>query len=119
MKNKSKAKEFFENTGFIGMLIWMLPILIYEGIDELCEKRRKAKEPKPDVVKFVCSKCGETFTARNDEKEMYKHGNDGYSYSKPMECPKCHHMKTNPTSEIMTKVKFFLTQNKLCQEQSV
>ena len=97
-KKKTKTAEFFENIGFgisvIWMLIWMLPILIYEGIDEFLEKRRKAKEPKPDAVKFVCSECGETFTSENKEKAVQ--GSDGFSYYKPIECPKCHGMRTSP-----------------------
>lgn len=102
MKKKSKIAEFFENVGFslyvIWMLIWLLPILIYEGIEELCEKRRKAKEPKPDAIKFVCSECGETFTIENDAKDFQMRGTDGekYSYLKPLECPKCHGMRTSP-----------------------
>ena len=98
MKKKSKIAEFFENVGlgigFIWMLIWMLPILIYEEIEEICEKRRKAKEPKPEPIKFVCSECGETFTSENKEKAVQ--GSDGFSYYKPIECPKCHGMRTSP-----------------------
>ena len=97
-KKKTKTAEFFENIGFgisvIWMLIWMLPILIYEGIDEFLEKRRKAKEPKPDAVKFVCSECGETFTSENKEKAVQ--GSDGFSYYEPIECPKCHSLRTSP-----------------------
>ena len=102
MKKKSKIAEFFENVGFslyvIWMLIWLLPILIYEGIEEFCEKRRKAKEPKPDAIKFVCFECGETFTIENDAKDFQMRGTDGeeHSYLKPIECPKCHSMRTSP-----------------------
>jgi DNA-directed RNA polymerase subunit RPC12/RpoP len=101
-KKKSKVAEFFEKVGYslyvIWMLIWMLPILIYEEIEELCEKRRKAKEPKPEPVKFVCSECGETFTIENDAKDFQMRGTDGEEYSclKPIECPKCHGMRTSP-----------------------
>jgi len=101
-KKKTKIAEFFENVGFglyvIWMFIWLLPILIYEGIDELLEKRRKAKKPKPDAVKFVCSECGETFTIEDDAKDFQMRGTDGekYSYLKPIECPKCHGMRTSP-----------------------
>ena len=104
MKKKNKAKEFFENVGFgigiIWMLICLLPLLIYEGIDELLEKRRKAKDPKPDAVKFVCAECGETFTIENDAKEFQLKGTDGeeYTYIEPVECPKCHNMRTSPES---------------------
>ena len=104
MKKKNKAKEFFENVGFgigiIWMLICLLPLLIYEGIDELLEKMRKAKEPKPDAIKFVCSECGETFTIENDAKEFQMKGTDGeeHSYIEPVECPKCHNMRTSPES---------------------
>ena len=70
MKNKSKAKEFFEGLGMTLGIIWMSPILIYGGIEELCEKRRKAKEPKPDAIKFVCSECGEIFASENKEKAV-------------------------------------------------
>ena len=101
-KKKTKVAEFFENVGFclyvIWMFIWLLPILIYEGIDELLEKRRKAKKPKPDAVKFVCSECGETFTIENEAKDFQMRGTDGeeYAYLKPIECPKCHGMRTSP-----------------------
>ena len=94
-KKKNKVAEFFENVGFglciIWILIWLLPILIYEEIEEICEKRRKAKEPKPEPIKFVCSECGETFTIENDAKDFQMRGTDGeeHSYLKPIECPKC------------------------------
>lgn len=94
MKNKSKAKEFFEGLGIALGIIWMSPILIYEGIEELCEKRRKAKEPKPEPIKFVCSECGEIFASENKEKAVQ--GIDGFSYYEPIECPKCHGMRTSP-----------------------
>lgn len=98
MKKKTKIAEFFEEFGFslyiIWMLIFFLPIWIYEGIDEHCKKRRKAKEPKPDAVKFVCSECGEIFTSENKEKAVQ--GSDGFSYYEPIECPKCHGMRTSP-----------------------
>ncbi|MBR5082006.1 MAG: hypothetical protein IKX35_06165 [Bacteroidales bacterium] len=97
-KKKTKTTEFFENIGFgisvIWMLICLLPILIYEEIEEICEKRRKAKEPKPEPFKYVCSECGETFTSENKEKAVQ--GSDGFSYYKPIECPKCHGMRTSP-----------------------
>ena len=101
-KKKTKVAEFFENVGFclyvIWMFIWLLPILIYEGIDELLEKRRKAKKPKPDAVKFVCSECGETFTIENDAKEFQMEGTDGekHTYLEPVSCPKCHGTRTRP-----------------------
>ena len=100
-KKKSKTKEFFENVGMSISFIWMLPILICEGIKEHCEKKRKEKEPKPDAVKFVCSECGETFLVENTEKELELRGKDGeeHSYTEPKECPKCHGMRTRPESE--------------------
>lgn len=103
-KKKTKTAKFFENVGLgIGMtwmLIFMLPILIYEGIDELLEKRRKAKEPKPEPVKFACSECGETFTPEKLDKKLQLRGNDGekHSYLEPSECPKCHGTRTRPES---------------------
>ena len=102
-KKKTKTSKFFENVGLgigmIWMLIFMLPILIYEEIDELFKKKRKSKEPKPDTIKFVCSECGEAFTAENEEEEQV-HGNDGeeHTYLKPMKCPKCHDTRTRPES---------------------
>lgn len=102
MKKKTKTAKFFENVGlaigFIWMLVFMLPILIYEEIDELLEKKRKAKEPKPEPVKFVCSECGETFTPEKLDKELQLRGNDGeeHSYLEPLECPKCQSMRTHP-----------------------
>jgi rubrerythrin len=102
---KSKVAEFFENVGFgigiIWMLICLLPLLVYEGIVELLEKWRKAKEPKPDAIKFICSECGETFTVEKTEKEWQVRGNDGkeHIYLKPTECPECHGMRTYPKGE--------------------
>ena len=100
MKKKSKAKEFFEGLGIALGIIWMSPILIYEGIEEFCEKKRKAKEPKPDAVKFVCSECGETFIIENDAKEFQLKGIDGkeHTYLEPVKCPKCHGTRTRPES---------------------
>ena len=101
-KKKSKTAKFFENVGlgigFIWMLIFMLPILIYEEIDELFKKKRKSKEPKPDAIKFVCSECGETFAIENDAKEFQMEGTDGeeHTYLEPAKCPKCHGTKTRP-----------------------
>ena len=101
-KKKTKTAKFFEKVGFslyvIWMLIFFLPVLIYEEIEEICEKRRKAKEPKPEPIKFVCSECGETFTVENDAKNFQMRGTDGeeHSYLKPIECPKCHGMRTSP-----------------------
>jgi len=105
MKKKPKIAEFFENVGFgigiIWMLICLLPLLVYEGIVELLEKMRKAKEPKPDAIKFVCSECGETFTKENAAKEFQMTGTDGkeHTYLNPVECPKCHGTRTRPESE--------------------
>ena len=53
MKNKSKAKEFFEGLGMTLSIIWMSPILICEEIREHCEKKKKAKKSRPKPVKFV------------------------------------------------------------------
>ena len=101
-KKKTKTAKFFENVGLgigmIWMLIGMLPILIYEEIDEFFKKKRKAKEPKPDAVKFVCSECGETFAIENDAKEFQMRGTDGeeHTYLEPVKCPKCHGTRTSP-----------------------
>lgn len=101
-KKKTKTAKFLENVGlgisFIWMLVFFLPILIYEEIDELFKKKRKSMEPKPDTIKFVCSECGETFTAENKEEELQVHGNDGeeHTYLKPMKCLKCHGTRTRP-----------------------
>ena len=44
MKNKSKAKVFFEGLGMTLNIIWMSPILIYEEIKEHFKKKREKKE---------------------------------------------------------------------------
>ena len=93
-KKKTKAKEFFEGLGTALGIIWMSPILIYEEIKEHFEKKRKEKDPKPKPFKFVCSECGEIFTSENKEKAVQ--GSDGFSYYEPIECPKCHGMRTSP-----------------------
>ena len=96
---KSKVAEFFSNVGMALSFIWMLPVLAVEGIKEHFEKKRKAKQPKPEPIKFVCSECGETFEADNVKKEMRNHSSsDGdYTYSKPQPCPKCGGKRTRPT----------------------
>ena len=96
---KSKVAEFFSNVGMTLYFIWMLPVLAVEGIKEFFEKKRKAKQPKPEPIKFVCSECGETFEADNVEKEMRNlASSDGdYTYSKPQPCPKCGGKRTRPT----------------------
>ena len=100
MKNKkSKVAEFFSNVGMGLAFIWMLPVLAVEGIQEHFEKKRKAKQPKPEPIKFVCSECGETFEADNVKKEMRNlASSDGdYTYSNPQPCPKCGGKRTRPT----------------------
>ena len=67
-KKKSKVAEFFSNVGMALAFIWMLPVLAVEGIQEYFEKKRKAKQPKQEPVKFVCSECGETFEDDNIKK---------------------------------------------------
>ena len=94
MKNKSKAKVFFEGLGMTLNIIWMSPILIKEEIKEHFKKKREKKRPKPQPIKFVCSECGETFSSENKEKAVQ--GSDGYTYYEPIECPKCHGMRTSP-----------------------
>lgn len=98
-KKKSKVAEFFSNVGMALAFIWMLPVLAVEGIQEYFEKKRKAKQPKQEPVKFVCSECGETFEADNIKKEMRNHAssNGDYTYSKPQPCPKCGGKRTRPT----------------------
>ena len=100
MKNKkSKVAEFFSNVGMGLAFIWMLPVLAVEGIQEHFEKKRKAKQPKPEPIKFVCSECGETFEADNVKKEMRNLASStgDYTYSKPQPCPKCGGKRTRPT----------------------
>ena len=100
MRNKkSKVAEFFSTIGMGLAFVWMLPVFAVEGIQEHFEKKRKAKQPKPEPIKFVCSECGETFEADNVEKEMRNHAssNGDYTYSKPQPCPKCGGKRTRPT----------------------
>ncbi len=102
-KTKSKVAEFFSNVGMALSFIWMLPVLAVEGIKEHFEKKRKAKQPKLEPIKFVCSECGETFEADNVKKEVRNHAssNGDYSYSKPQPCPKCGGKRTRPTESDM------------------
>jgi rubrerythrin len=98
-KKKSKIAEFFSNVGTALAFIWMLPMFVVKGVQEHFEKKRKAKQPKPEPIKFVCSECGETFEADNVEKEMRNHAssNGDYTYSNPQPCPKCGGKRTRPT----------------------
>ncbi len=98
-KKKSKVAEFFGTVGMGLAFVWMLPVLAVEGLQEHFEKKRKAKQPMPEPIQFVCSECGETFEADNIEKEMRNHASsDGdYTYSKPQPCPKCGGKRTRPT----------------------
>lgn len=98
-KKKSKIAEFFSNVGMTLAFIWMLPVFVVKGVQEHFEKKREAKQPKPEPIKFVCSECGETFEADNVEKEMRNHAssNGDYTYSNPQPCPKCSGIRTRPT----------------------
>jgi DNA-directed RNA polymerase subunit RPC12/RpoP len=102
-KTKSKVAEFFGTIGKALAFVWMLPVLAVEGIKERFEKKRKAKQPKPEPIKFVCSECGETFEADNVKKEVRNHAssNGDYTYSKPQPCPKCGGKRTRPTESDM------------------
>ena len=93
-KKKNKATKFLEGLGTALGIIWMSPILIFEEIQEHYEKKRENKKPKPEPIKFVCSECGETFTSETKEKAVQ--GSDGFSYYEPIECPKCHSLRTSP-----------------------
>ena len=83
-KKKSKIAEFFSNVGTALAFIWMLPVFVVKGVQEHFEKKREAKQPKREPIKFVCSECGETFESDNVEKEMRNHAsfNGDYTYSK-------------------------------------
>ncbi len=96
---KSKVAGFFGTVGMALAFVWMLPVLAVEGLQEHFERKRKAKQPKPKPVQFVCSECGETFDANNIEKEMRNHAssNGDYTYSSPQPCPKCGGKRTRPT----------------------
>ena len=96
---KSKVSEFFSDVGMALAFIWMLPVFAVKGIQEHFEKKRKAKQPKPEPIKFVCSECGETFEADNVKKEMRNpaSSNGDYTYSKSQPCPKCGGKRTRPT----------------------
>lgn len=98
-KKKSKIAEFFSNVGTALAFIWMLPVFVVKGVQEHFERKRKAKQPKPEPIKFVCSECGETFEANNVTKEMRNHASSkgDYTYSNPQPCPKCGGIRTRPT----------------------
>ncbi len=96
---KSKVAEFFGTVGMGLAFVWMLPVLAVEGLQEHFEKKRKAKQPMPEPIKFVCSECGETFEANNVKKEVRNHASsdDDHTYSVPQPCPKCGGKRTRPT----------------------
>ena len=73
-------------------------MFVVKGVQEHFEKKREAKQPKPEPIKFVCSECGETFESDNVEKEMRNHAssNGDYTYSNPQPCPKCGGKRTRP-----------------------
>ena len=98
-KRKSKVAGLFGTVGMGLAFVWMLPVMAVEGIQEHFEKKRKAKQPKLEPIKFVCSECGETFEADNVKKEMRNlaSSNGDYTYSKPQPCPKCGGKRTRPT----------------------
>ena len=100
---KSKVAEFFSNVGMTLSFIWMLRGLAGGGLEEGCEKRRRANKRTPGHIKFVCSECGETFEADNVKKEVRNHAssNGDYTYSKPQPCPKCGGKRTRPTESDM------------------
>ena len=98
-KRKSKVAEFFGTVGMGLAFVWMLPVLAVEGLQKHFEKKRKAKQPNPEPIKFVCFECGETFEADNVTKEMRNHASsdDDHTYSVPQLCPKCGGKRTRPT----------------------
>lgn len=91
--------RFFETIGLALAVVWVSPVMAYEGIMEHFEKKREEKRPNPKPIQFVCSECGETFEADNIEKEVRKLGSsdDDYTYSNPQPCPKCGGNRTCPT----------------------
>ena len=90
---KSKVAEFFGNVGMALAFIWMLPVFAVKGIQEHFEKKRKAKQPKPKPIKFVCSECGETFEADNIEKEMRNHTSSNGKRTRPTESDKAFYQR--------------------------
>ena len=96
MKKKTKAAEIWNGIGIALSVVYLMPVMLWEKVSDLLNKKNQKEEPKPEPIKFVCSECGETFTAKNEEQEIHEHGKEGYSYSKPTECPKCHGWKTRP-----------------------
>ena len=98
-KNKSKVTRFFETIGLALAVVWISPVIAYEGIKEHFEKKREEKKPQPKPIQFVCSECGETFEADNIEKEVRNQGSsdDDYTYTNPQPCPKCGGKRTCPT----------------------
>lgn len=98
-KNKSIVTRFFETIGMALAVIWIAPMMAYEGIKEHFEKKKEEKKPQPKPIQFVCSECGETFEADNIKKEMRTQGSseNAYTYSSPQPCPKCRGGRTCPT----------------------
>ena len=97
-KNNSIVTRFFETIGMALAVVWISPMMAYEGIKEHFEKKREGKKPQPKPIQFVCSECGETFEADNIEKEMRTQGSseNAYTYSSPQPCPKCGSERTCP-----------------------
>ena len=98
-QSKSIVTRFFETIGLALGVVWISPVLAYEGIKEHFEKKGEEKKPQPKPIQFVCSECGETFEADNVEKEMRTQGSseNAYTYSSPQPCPKCGGERTCPT----------------------
>ena len=92
-KKKTKAAEIWDHIGIALGIIYFMPALFWESVSERLNKK-KEKKPKSKPIKFVCSECGEIFASENKEKAMQ--GVDGFSYYEPIECPKCHGMRTSP-----------------------
>lgn len=99
-KSKSILTRFFETIGLALGIVWISPVLVYEGIKEHFEKKREEKNPQPKPIQFVCSECGETFEADNIEKQMRNmaSSDDDYTYTSPQPCPKCGGKRTCPTN---------------------
>lgn len=68
-KNKSIVTRFFETIGLALAVVWIAPMMAYEGIKEHFEKKREEKKPQPKPIQFVCSECGETFEADNSKRK--------------------------------------------------
>lgn len=103
MKKKTKAAEIWDGLGLALGVIYFMPAMLWESVSDCLNRKNKAKEPKPEHLQFVCSKCGETFDTEAVEQGMRtaKSAVEEYTFAKPQQCPKCKSWRTLPKNADM------------------